>query len=191
LTVPELDPAELGYFEKRPSSGVWYRPGAGKATFEIKAACDYCGNPFMGRRSGQEFCSDECRSLSSRNPEAGYVGRHLRVRRDRGPATDQTCVDCGQPAKEWSQIHGTDGQDSFAHYVPRCRKCHDVYDAESKPQGEQVYNAQLTGAQVRGIRASVDENGRPPSSTELAPIHGVKPGVIKDVRSGRTYKNVK
>ena len=186
-----LSAAELGYFEKRSGSGIWYRPGGSKVTYEPKAACAYCGTPFMGRRDGQQFCTAECQGLASRNPDAGYVGRHLRVQRDRGPATDQTCMDCGQAAREWSQIHGTDGQDPFKHYVPRCRKCHDVYDAESKPHGEQVYNAQLTEAHVRGIRASVDENGKPPAGRELASIHGVSESVIKDARSGRTYKNVK
>ena len=38
------------------------------------------------------------------------------------------CTDCGGPAAQWSQVHGTDGTDPIAHYQPRCRKCHSKYD---------------------------------------------------------------
>ena len=56
-----------------------------------------------------------------------YDTRHLRIKRTRGLAAEQVCADCGNQANEWSQIHGTDGEDVM-HYVPRCYSCHKVYD---------------------------------------------------------------
>lgn len=64
-----------------------------------------------------------------RGDTAGYQARHSRVWRARGKASAQVCVDCGGAAKEWSQVHGTDGLDVF-DYEPRCRHCHYVYDGK-------------------------------------------------------------
>ena len=56
------------------------------------------------------------------------------VRKLRGKASDQKCIDCGSNARDWSQIHGSDPL-VVTNYEPRCRKCHTVYDGHygSKP----------------------------------------------------------
>lgn len=59
--------------------------------------------------------------------EVLYQRRHSRVHATRGRAKTYKCVDCGGPAFDWSQRHGTDGWD-VNDYDPRCRKCHRAYD---------------------------------------------------------------
>jgi NAD-dependent SIR2 family protein deacetylase len=110
-----------------------------------------------------------------------YKSRHIRVRKARGKASEQACVDCGKPAREWSQTHSTTGQEP-EHYQPRCRKCHAAYDQS----GEDNSSAKLTEARVRGIRASVGANGR-----ELAEIHGVTQMTISRVLRGKIWRHVK
>lgn len=56
-----------------------------------------------------------------------YVNRHNAVRRARGRAAEHDCVDCDQPAAEWSQVHDTDGT-HVEDYEPRCIPCHSRYD---------------------------------------------------------------
>jgi hypothetical protein len=60
--------------------------------------------------------------------EPGYQAKHERVYRMRGKAREQICVTCGQPARHWAQIHGTDGSDPMADYQPMCHRCHFAYD---------------------------------------------------------------
>lgn len=57
-----------------------------------------------------------------------YENRHKAVYRARGSASEQTCVSCGGAAKDWAQIHGTDGLDPVNHYQPMCLQCHRGYD---------------------------------------------------------------
>ncbi len=56
---------------------------------------------------------------------------HDHLRKERGPASAQTCVDCGGPAKEWSWNGGSLEDygsktfvDDFDQYEPRCQPCH-------------------------------------------------------------------
>ena len=73
---------------------------------------------------------------ADRGPGTGSVDRreyrrnHERVYRLRGVARypGQWCADCDNPAEEWSQVHGMDGTDPFAHFELRCRPCHCRYD---------------------------------------------------------------
>ena len=75
----------------------------------------------------------------------GYNGAHHRVHRSRGRASDHACVDCGQPARNWSYDHSDPdqlvevvtmgrwtGQMPFSldttRYQPRCVSCHKVFD---------------------------------------------------------------
>lgn len=58
---------------------------------------------------------------------------HRRVRRLRGKAAGHACVkhaemEVTKPARDWAQIHGTDGKDPWADYVPLCKSCHVRYD---------------------------------------------------------------
>lgn len=74
--------------------------------------------------------------------EVNYSTIHQRLKRDRGPASDYECVDCGAEAKHWSYNHqdpaervdqGYRGYDlPFSidpnFYEPRCAKCHKAFD---------------------------------------------------------------
>lgn len=186
-----LNPAELGFFERRPDSGIWYRsPKRGATSYEPRVCanpdCPLPGGEFMGsRQKGRgQFCSNECKQRARRKPDARYHTLHQRVRRARGSASDQTCVDCGQAAAEWSQIQGTTGQEP-EHYEPRCEGCHTAYDTESHMRGEDSPNAQLSEARVRGIKASVGATQR-----ELAEIHGVSRKTIHNVLNGKAWRHI-
>jgi hypothetical protein len=75
----------------------------------------------------------------------GYGTAHRWVRSDRGPASRQTCVDCGQAAAEWSYAHERATERRFdplmptapfsldpADYDPRCIRCHKHYDRAAR-----------------------------------------------------------
>lgn len=74
----------------------------------------------------------------------GWSAIHKRLSRTRGSAKRQTCVDCAEPAAEWS-YDGTDPDPLFglagnktpmpysldlSRYVPRCVPCHRAFDRE-------------------------------------------------------------
>lgn len=74
-------------------------------------------------------------------PSDTYAAVHLRLTRQRGPASTHTCVDCGKPARDWSwnrtgpSMSGprygkqvTWGTD-LADYSPRCRRHNTILDA--------------------------------------------------------------
>lgn len=71
---------------------------------------------------------------------AEYNRDHARVRRERGAADHNACVDCGRKARDWSFNHGENAADPMS-YSPRCRSCHMKYDgpfgaALGKPYGK-------------------------------------------------------
>lgn len=76
-----------------------------------------------------------------------YQAIHMRMRRLKGRAAEQSCVDCAGPAMDWSY----DGEDPDEvtvlhssgrticaistkpeHYVARCRSCHCKHDKARK-----------------------------------------------------------
>lgn len=120
-----------------------------------ECTCD-CGGVKVIRashlRSGQiQSCGCLAREMTSKrsrlkNPT--YVSAHYRIYRERGPASDHSCVDCGRTAEEWSY----DGQAEHEmvqtlpfktgmvqaryspdpkDYSPRCKSCHGLRDATS------------------------------------------------------------
>lgn len=77
----------------------------------------------------------------------GYSGSHMRTRKERGPATEHRCIDCGGEAAEWSLRRSPTGVVKYAErtwpdgrtgevpfstdpndYEPRCVSCHRRYD---------------------------------------------------------------
>jgi hypothetical protein len=56
-----------------------------------------------------------------------YLAVHGLKRKFDGPASNQRCVDCGEPAAHWTYVHGSDPW-SPNSYVPRCVGCHRYYD---------------------------------------------------------------
>ena len=183
-----LDPAALGFVQRQPGSGFWYKPGDTTHAREPRS-CECCGHGFMARRTSgrngtQRFCSQKCMGRAARQPDAAYAARHHRVYRERGSAGDHACADCGQPADEWAQVHGTTGTEA-GDYEPRCVKCHRAYDDNAVPRGEGHGCAKLTEADVRYIRSANDV-----SVAALAEAFGVNVGTIRSARQGKSWRHL-
>lgn len=82
-------------------------------------------------------------SAANRREVPSYQAMHKRIAKDRGPAREYDCVDCGGAAAHWSYDHadlnelvGPVGRERFdaaysldpEHYVPRCVPCHKTHD---------------------------------------------------------------
>lgn len=179
-----IDPTALGFTERRPGSGIWHKPGT-RDVHEV-TTCETCQQDFMGRRYGrkgtQRFCTPGCKDQGAERNPPNYAARHTRLRRQRGSAKDQLCIDCGQPAAEWAQVHGTTGMEA-GDYEPRCLKCHAEYDDETKARGERHGCAKLDEETVRLIRSAHGVTQR-----DLARTHGVSQSAIHLIRSGKRWK---
>ncbi len=74
---------------------------------------------------------------------ATYAAIHLRLRKTRGRAADQSCVTCGKEARHWSYDHADpaeirDGRGipyslNLSHYQPMCQPCHRRFDVKNMP----------------------------------------------------------
>lgn len=74
-----------------------------------------------------------------------YSALHMRLRKYRGPASSETCADCGGSADEWSYNYA-DPAERYEHvggyvlaysidmsnYDPRCRMCHIRFDSNQR-----------------------------------------------------------
>lgn len=58
---------------------------------------------------------------------SSYKTMHRRLARERGKATEFTCIDCAKPAHEWS-FNNVGQRSNVDHYDPRCRPCHRRFD---------------------------------------------------------------
>lgn len=83
-------------------------------------------------------CGKHRNRAGGTNGESTYWTKHRWVSRERGLASNYPCVACGGVAKEWSQIHGTDGADPQNHYRPMCKSCHGKYDASIRTVSEET-----------------------------------------------------
>ncbi len=74
-----------------------------------------------------------------------YDGAHERVRAERGSARGHSCVDCGEPAVDWSYVGGAEDEQvdtetgcayspTPAHYAARCRPCHWRFDRRGRDE---------------------------------------------------------
>ena len=66
-----------------------------------------------------------------------------------GPVGDYACVDCGEPAQDWSTVNPS-SSDVRVRFQPRYRTCHCRYDGTI---GEGYPRANLTDDKVRRLRA--------------------------------------
>jgi len=160
----------------RKGSAAWYkRDDPSKAYFPL--VCGNCSADFLGLR-GASFCSNSCAQSQPRTEQPTYRSAHSRVTRSRGKASDQTCVDCGGQAAEWSYVGCADEivEDGWRycghpeHYAPRCLRCH-----RSEDQG----TVNLTDAQRRGVRASIGV-----SNQEIAEHFGVSRALVRKIKKG-------
>jgi len=80
----------------------------------------------------RRLCAQGCQCHRHKRPVRTHAGLHSRVYVARGRAADQLCVQCDRPAKDWATVHGEDGRDPWADYVPLCRQCHCQYDGHQR-----------------------------------------------------------
>jgi hypothetical protein len=84
-------------------------------------------------------------NLTWKGDDIGYTGAHARVRYRRGPASEHTCLHCGERARDWALSHDTPchrlrtgtvaGREVVfspdpGAYMPLCGSCHVRYDRD-------------------------------------------------------------
>jgi len=92
-------------------------------------------------RDSRGWCSTHMRRWRASHPEVvivSYQAAHRRVVAHFGSAGQHLCVDCGNPATDWSYNHGDPDELLTRHdrpyslkldyYSPRCRSCHTTFD---------------------------------------------------------------
>ena len=57
----------------------------------------------------------------------GYEGVHAWIRKHKGKASLYKCIDCGEQAKDWSNVDHSYKR-NLEDYQPRCIGCHRKYD---------------------------------------------------------------
>jgi hypothetical protein len=100
-------------------------------------------------RSCSRACGYELARAVRQAANPSYDVWHKRVRKARGPASGYACVDCGEPAEDWSTVNPS-SDDVRVRFQPRCRKCHRSYDGGI---GEGNPRAKLTNGTVSELRA--------------------------------------
>lgn len=118
--------------------------------------------------------------------DAAYQTLHTRVKVERGLATKHNCIDCGKPAKEWSQKEETSGLNLYDHYDPRCISCHHKYDKLN--QGEKCATAKLTEEDVLEIRSKYSIGGY--TQQDLAYIYGVTQSAIYKIVNYINWRHI-
>ena len=114
--------------------------------------CPVCGMPAMirrGHRSCSRVCGYQLARAARQAPSPSYDVWHHRVTKARGPASGYPCIDCGNPAQDWSTANPS-SDDIEIRFQPRCRRCHRRHDGAV---GEGNPRAKLTNAKVRQLRA--------------------------------------
>ena len=121
-----------------------------------------------------------------RGDDARYLARHVRVRTERGKASEYTCAECADPAAEWAQIHDADPFDIMG-YKPMCVKCHRNYDIGKARRGNNHGRAKVTEDIVRSIRVRYTAGEK---QIDLAAEFGVTQGTIHKIVARRIWKEV-
>jgi hypothetical protein len=100
-------------------------------------------------RSCSRACGYELARAARQAADPSYDVWHKRVTKARGPASQHACVDCGEPAEDWSTVNPL-SHDVRDRFKPRCRTCHRRYDGAV---GEGHPRAKLTAEKVTQLRA--------------------------------------
>jgi hypothetical protein len=114
--------------------------------------CPVCGKLAMirrDRRSCSRACGYQLARAARQAANPSYAVWHHRVNKARGPASGYPCVDCGNPAQDWSTVNAS-SDDLWVRFQPRCRRCHRYHDGAV---GEGNPRAKLTSGKVRELRA--------------------------------------
>jgi hypothetical protein len=114
--------------------------------------CPVCGvlaTIRRDRRSCSRACGYQLARAARQAANPSYNAWHKRVKKARGPASGYPCVDCGEPAADWSTVNPSSA-DVRGRFQPRCRKCHRHYDGAV---GAGNPRAKLTDDTVRKLRA--------------------------------------
>lgn len=80
--------------------------------------------------------TNTCGLRRNHRHDVGYYGMHQRLNRDRGPAREHDCADCGASATHWSYDRADepryDGGLPYSldpdRYQARCTSCHKAFD---------------------------------------------------------------
>lgn len=123
----------------------------GNAQWSCRCVCGSRVTTQGGHLRTGHTVSCGCQRVGLRRPDnraqtLSYKHAHQRVGRDRGKASAQSCVNCGEQAAEWAYMH-TDPDELTAewpdwsgnlrtvtysvnpeHYAPMCHSCHLSYD---------------------------------------------------------------
>jgi hypothetical protein len=74
--------------------------------------------------------------MDRRKEPTSYRQAHKAVEYANGPAASHACLDCGNPASDWSYVGPYDGPYSWSAdtslYVPRCKPCHATFDVAQR-----------------------------------------------------------
>jgi hypothetical protein len=100
-------------------------------------------------QSCSRACGHELARAARQAASPSYDVWHKRITKARGPASGYPCVDCGEPAEDWSTVNSS-SQDVQVRFQPRCRKCHRRYDGAVGTGNPQ---AKLSDDTVRKLRA--------------------------------------
>ena len=143
---PELLLAkELGGCSYKYSNGYCLRPISRRGL---------CSAHYQRRKNGKPM-DDPVRIrqhrsvwISSNPDRPAYAAAHMRVRAERGPAKNYSCIVCGSQAMDWS-YDGDDPNELYgpvkslkwsyysknpSYYSPMCRKCHVAEDKKNVQQ---------------------------------------------------------
>ena len=86
--------------------------------------------------------SDETRKKMSKaifkGDNVGYRAVHKWVELLKGKATEYKCVDCGKQAEHWSNINNHIYRRILSDYVPRCTKCHRIFDIKNNQKSKSI-----------------------------------------------------
>ena len=157
----------------------------GQPRYEQKR-CPVCGTLAMIRRdhrSCSRACGYQLARITRQAANPSYDVWHKRVKKARGPASGYACVDCGEPAEDWSTVNPS-SHDVQVRFQPRCRKCHrhhDGYVGEGNPR------AKLTSGKVWELRARRAEGL---TYRQLAAEFGISDVTAWAAVNGKTWAHV-
>lgn len=150
------DPGPAGLVHK--PMGPCQLPGCG----DPREAFGYCKKHYRRyRRYGDPETVVHSRWLGD---DVGYEGVHIRIRDERGPASDYFCKHCGKIAEDWAydhcdrhekhdEIRGLPYSTDAKRYIPLCKSCHQRFDRSLS------VSATIPPKQWPKIRAWAKDNG--------------------------------